>query len=74
MIELLKGENELISPALTASINGNAKTLYLDRIESTRTNLELELAELGLVDDQEINVSDKTYVTPVTVQLKFIPA
>jgi hypothetical protein len=57
---------------LTASIDGKEKTLFLDHIESTRINLEKQLAELGLVDQQEISVSDKTYVAPVTVQLKFL--
>lgn len=72
LIELLKGQNDLVSPALTTSIDGIERTLYLDHIESTRTNLERQLAELGLVDCQEISVTDKTYVAPVTVQLQFV--
>ena len=71
LIERLKEENDLAAPALTASIDGHEKTLFLERIESTRINLERQMTELGLIDGHEISVTDKTYVTPVTVQLKF---
>ena len=67
-IERLKSENDLTGPALTSTINGVTKTLFLENIESTRQNLEKSLADLGLSDGQEINVSDKSYAVPVTVQ------
>jgi len=70
-IERLKSENDLTGPALTSTINGVTKTLFLENIESTRQNLEKSLADLGLSDGQEISVSDKSYAVPVTVQLKF---
>ena len=67
-IERLKSENDLTGPALTSTINGVTKTLFLENIESTRQNLEKSLADLGLSDGQEISVSDKSYAVPVTVQ------
>ena len=72
LVEKLKDENDLAAPSLTTSIDGAAKTLFIEHIKSTSENLTRSLDELGLVNAQEISVTDKTYVSPVTVKLKFL--
>ncbi|XP_048874294.1 NEDD8-activating enzyme E1 catalytic subunit isoform X2 [Brienomyrus brachyistius] len=63
---------QMKSPAITATLEGKNKTLYLQTVASieqrTRSNLSKTLKELGLVDGQELAVADVT--TPQTVLFK----
>ncbi|XP_072454814.1 NEDD8-activating enzyme E1 catalytic subunit isoform X4 [Notamacropus eugenii] len=63
---------QMKSPAITATLEGKNRTLYLQTItsieERTRPNLSKTLKELGLVDGQELAVADVT--TPQTVLFK----
>nr|XP_046199970.1 NEDD8-activating enzyme E1 catalytic subunit-like isoform X3 [Oncorhynchus gorbuscha] len=63
---------QMKSPAITATLDGKNKTLYLQTIasieERTRPNLCKTLKELGLSDGQELAVADVT--TPQTVLFK----
>uniref|UniRef100_A0A8C5R5W2 NEDD8-activating enzyme E1 catalytic subunit n=1 Tax=Leptobrachium leishanense TaxID=445787 RepID=A0A8C5R5W2_9ANUR len=63
---------QMKSPAITATMDGKNKTLYLQTVasieERTRPNLGKTLQELGLVDGQELAVADVT--TPQTVLFK----
>ncbi|XP_067360790.1 NEDD8-activating enzyme E1 catalytic subunit isoform X3 [Channa argus] len=60
---------QMKSPALTATLEGKSKTLYLQSVASieqrTRANLSKTLKELGLVNGQELAVADVT--TPQTL-------
>ena len=68
-------EYQMKSPAITTHINGKPKTLYMQSIKSleeqTRPNLEKALVDLGLVNGQEILVSDKTSPNTLIFYLKF---
>ncbi|XP_061546420.1 NEDD8-activating enzyme E1 catalytic subunit isoform X3 [Phycodurus eques] len=57
---------QMKSPAITTTLEGKNKTLYLQ--ERTRPNLCKTLKELGLSDGQELAVADVT--TPQTVLFK----
>ncbi|CAB1329836.1 unnamed protein product [Coregonus sp. 'balchen'] len=63
---------QMKSPAITATLDGKNKTLYLQTVgsieERTRPNLCKTLKELGLSDGQELAVADVT--TPQTVLFK----
>ncbi|MBN3296614.1 UBA3 enzyme, partial [Amia calva] len=63
---------QMKSPAITATLEGKNKTLYLQTVasieERTRPNLSKTLKELGLADGQELAVADIT--TPQTVLFK----
>uniref|UniRef100_A0A8C5XV59 NEDD8-activating enzyme E1 catalytic subunit n=1 Tax=Microcebus murinus TaxID=30608 RepID=A0A8C5XV59_MICMU len=63
---------QMKSPAITATLEGRNRTLYLQSVtsieERTRPNLSKTLKELGLVDGQELAVADVT--TPQTVLFK----
>uniref|UniRef100_A0A8B9LQZ0 NEDD8-activating enzyme E1 catalytic subunit n=1 Tax=Astyanax mexicanus TaxID=7994 RepID=A0A8B9LQZ0_ASTMX len=63
---------QMKSPAITATLEGKNKTLYLQTVasieERTRPNLCKTLKELGLADGQELAVADVT--TPQTVLFK----
>uniref|UniRef100_A0A3Q2QCW7 NEDD8-activating enzyme E1 catalytic subunit n=1 Tax=Fundulus heteroclitus TaxID=8078 RepID=A0A3Q2QCW7_FUNHE len=63
---------QMKSPAITTTLEGKNKTLYLQSVKSieerTRPNLCKTLKELGLSDGQEIAVADVT--TPQTVLFK----
>ncbi|XP_032822542.1 NEDD8-activating enzyme E1 catalytic subunit isoform X1 [Petromyzon marinus] len=63
---------QMKSPAITATVDGKNKTLYMQTIasieERTRPNLSKTLQELGLTDGQELAVADVT--TPQTVLFK----
>ncbi|GAB1291104.1 NEDD8-activating enzyme E1 catalytic subunit [Apodemus speciosus] len=63
---------QMKSPAITATLEGKNRTLYLQSVtsieERTRPNLSKTLKELGLVDGQELAVADIT--TPQTVLFK----
>uniref|UniRef100_A0A4W5NKC9 NEDD8-activating enzyme E1 catalytic subunit n=1 Tax=Hucho hucho TaxID=62062 RepID=A0A4W5NKC9_9TELE len=63
---------QMKSPAITATLEGKNKTLYLQTVASieqrTRPNLSKSLKELGLLDGQELAVADVT--TPQTVLFK----
>ncbi|XP_074861674.1 NEDD8-activating enzyme E1 catalytic subunit isoform X3 [Carettochelys insculpta] len=63
---------QMKSPAITATVYGGNKTLYLQTVasieERTRPNLSKTLKELGLVDGQELAVADIT--TPQTMLFK----
>ncbi|XP_036415732.1 NEDD8-activating enzyme E1 catalytic subunit isoform X1 [Colossoma macropomum] len=63
---------QMKSPAITTTVDGKNKTLYLQTVasieERTRPNLSKTLKELGLVDGQELAVADVT--TPQTVLFK----
>ncbi|KAJ7397959.1 NEDD8-activating enzyme E1 catalytic subunit [Pitangus sulphuratus] len=63
---------QMKSPAITATMFGGNKTLYLQTVasieERTRPNLSKTLKELGLVDGQELAVADVT--TPQTMLFK----
>lgn len=67
---------QLKTPALTTSIDGKNKTLYMSTIKSieeqTRQNLTLSLHELNLVDGQELMVADPTSPNTIVIHLKFI--
>uniref|UniRef100_A0A3P9PXT2 NEDD8-activating enzyme E1 catalytic subunit n=1 Tax=Poecilia reticulata TaxID=8081 RepID=A0A3P9PXT2_POERE len=60
---------QMKSPAVTATVEGKCKTLYLQSVASieqrTRPNLSKSLRELGLTDGQELAVADVT--TPQTM-------
>uniref|UniRef100_A0A671V6G2 NEDD8-activating enzyme E1 catalytic subunit n=1 Tax=Sparus aurata TaxID=8175 RepID=A0A671V6G2_SPAAU len=60
---------QMKSPAITATVEGKNKTLYLQSVASieqrTRPNLSKTLKELGLADRQELAVADVT--TPQTM-------
>ncbi|XP_053705476.1 NEDD8-activating enzyme E1 catalytic subunit isoform X1 [Synchiropus splendidus] len=74
VLEYLTGHASLQmkSPAITTTLEGKNKTLYLQSIKSieerTRPNLCKTLKELGLSDGQELAVADVT--TPQTVLFK----
>lgn len=73
LLSILKeGSFQMSEPTLTATVNGKRKTLYLQNIKQTHDNLNKKLADLGLSDGHEVEVLDKNYVAPVTVQLKFV--
>uniref|UniRef100_A0AAX7UEM9 NEDD8-activating enzyme E1 catalytic subunit n=1 Tax=Astatotilapia calliptera TaxID=8154 RepID=A0AAX7UEM9_ASTCA len=63
---------QMKSPAITTTMDGKNKTLYLQSVASieqrTRPNLAKTLKELGLADGQELAVADVT--TPQTVLFK----
>uniref|UniRef100_A0A8C8IXL1 NEDD8-activating enzyme E1 catalytic subunit n=1 Tax=Oncorhynchus tshawytscha TaxID=74940 RepID=A0A8C8IXL1_ONCTS len=63
---------QMKSPAITATLEGKNKTLYLQTVASieqrTRPNLSKSLKELGLLDGQELAVADVT--TPQTLLFK----
>uniref|UniRef100_A0A669CBS1 NEDD8-activating enzyme E1 catalytic subunit n=1 Tax=Oreochromis niloticus TaxID=8128 RepID=A0A669CBS1_ORENI len=63
---------QMKSPAITTTMDGKNKTLYLQSVASieqrTRPNLTKTLNELGLADGQELAVADVT--TPQTVLFK----
>uniref|UniRef100_A0AAQ5ZAF0 NEDD8-activating enzyme E1 catalytic subunit n=1 Tax=Amphiprion ocellaris TaxID=80972 RepID=A0AAQ5ZAF0_AMPOC len=63
---------QMKSPAITTTLEGKNKTLYLQSVKSieerTRPNLCKTLKELGLSDGQELAVADVT--TPQTVLFK----
>uniref|UniRef100_A0A9J7XXU6 NEDD8-activating enzyme E1 catalytic subunit n=1 Tax=Cyprinus carpio carpio TaxID=630221 RepID=A0A9J7XXU6_CYPCA len=63
---------QMKSPAISTTLEGKNKTLYLQSIasieERTRPNLCKTLKELGLADGQELAVADVT--TPQTVLFK----
>ncbi|XP_018617487.1 NEDD8-activating enzyme E1 catalytic subunit isoform X2 [Scleropages formosus] len=63
---------QMKSPAITATIDGKNRTLYLQTVasieERTRPNLCKTLKELGLTDGQELAVADVT--TPQTMLFK----
>ncbi|KAM4610686.1 NEDD8-activating enzyme E1 catalytic subunit-like isoform 3-T5 [Polymixia lowei] len=63
---------QMKSPAITTTLEGKNKTLYLQSVKSieerTRPNLCKTLKELGLSDGQELAVADIT--TPQTVLFK----
>uniref|UniRef100_A0A8C7MC54 NEDD8-activating enzyme E1 catalytic subunit n=1 Tax=Oncorhynchus kisutch TaxID=8019 RepID=A0A8C7MC54_ONCKI len=63
---------QMKSPAITATLEGKNKTLYLQTVTSieqrTRPNLSKSLKELGLLDGQELAVADVT--TPQTLLFK----
>ncbi|XP_024126096.1 NEDD8-activating enzyme E1 catalytic subunit isoform X1 [Oryzias melastigma] len=63
---------QMKSPAITATVEGKNKTLYLQSVASieqrTRANLSKTLKELGLTDGQELAVADVT--TPQTVMFR----
>lgn len=78
LIELLceSASFQMKSPALTTSIGGKNKTLYMSNIKSieeqTRGNLNKTLVELGLSDGAELMVTDLTAPSPYTIKLKFV--
>ncbi|XP_066527392.1 NEDD8-activating enzyme E1 catalytic subunit isoform X2 [Hoplias malabaricus] len=65
---------QIKSPAITTTLDGKNKTLYLQTVasieERTRPNLSKSLQELGLVNGQELAVADVT--TPQTLLFKLI--
>lgn len=77
LIDLLCNDQDfqLKGPALTTSIDGRNKTLYMSTVKSieeqTRANLTLSLHELNLVDGQELMVADATNPNTIVVKLKF---
>jgi len=54
----------MLSPALTATIHGENKTLYMANTpqfkEATAPNLKMTLQELGLTDGVELIAADRT--------------
>ena len=66
---------QMKNPGVTAMINGKNKTLYMQTVasieEKTRQNLPKTLTELGLTDNDEINVADVTTPNTVVFKLKF---
>ncbi|XP_030624023.1 NEDD8-activating enzyme E1 catalytic subunit isoform X1 [Chanos chanos] len=66
---------QMKSPAITATLEGKNKTLYLQTVasieERTRPNLCKTLKELGLADGQELAVADVTTPQTVLFKLKF---
>lgn len=71
-------ELQMKSPSITApkSDGTGSKTLYMQSIKSieemTRPNLDKTLNELGLVDGQEILVSDITTPQTIIFNLKIV--
>uniref|UniRef100_A0A8C2PX46 NEDD8-activating enzyme E1 catalytic subunit n=1 Tax=Cyprinus carpio TaxID=7962 RepID=A0A8C2PX46_CYPCA len=67
---------QMKSPAITTTLDGKNKTLYLQTVasieERTRPNLNKTLKELGLVDGQELAVADVTTPQTVLFKLNFI--
>uniref|UniRef100_A0A8C5FF01 NEDD8-activating enzyme E1 catalytic subunit n=1 Tax=Gadus morhua TaxID=8049 RepID=A0A8C5FF01_GADMO len=66
---------QMKSPAITASVEGKNKTLYLQTVASieqrTRPNLSKTLKELGLADGQELAVADVTTPQTMLFRLSF---
>uniref|UniRef100_A0A8C4HU57 NEDD8-activating enzyme E1 catalytic subunit n=1 Tax=Dicentrarchus labrax TaxID=13489 RepID=A0A8C4HU57_DICLA len=66
---------QMKSPAITASVEGKNKTLYLQSVASieqrTRPNLSKTLKELGLTDRQELAVADVTTPQTMLFRLSF---
>uniref|UniRef100_A0A3P8WRE5 NEDD8-activating enzyme E1 catalytic subunit n=1 Tax=Cynoglossus semilaevis TaxID=244447 RepID=A0A3P8WRE5_CYNSE len=69
---LTENTSQMKSPAITTTLEGKNKTLYIQSVKSieerTRPNLCKTLKELGLADGQELAVADVT--TPQTVLFK----
>uniref|UniRef100_A0A3B4AR13 NEDD8-activating enzyme E1 catalytic subunit n=1 Tax=Periophthalmus magnuspinnatus TaxID=409849 RepID=A0A3B4AR13_9GOBI len=67
---------QMKSPAITTTLEGKNKTLYLQTVKSieerTRPNLCKTLKELGLSDGQELAVADVTTPQTVLFKLNFI--
>ncbi|XP_044092737.1 NEDD8-activating enzyme E1 catalytic subunit-like [Neovison vison] len=67
---------QMQSPAITATLKGKNRTLYLQSAtsieERTRPNLSKLLKELGLVDGQELADADVTAPQTVLFKLHFI--
>ena len=67
-------EYQMKAPTLTTHIQGKPKTLYMTSIKSleelTRPNLEKSLYELGLINGQEILVTDSTTPNSLTFYLR----
>ncbi|KAK7915788.1 hypothetical protein WMY93_011549 [Mugilogobius chulae] len=67
---------QMKSPAITTTLEGKNKTLYLQSVKSieerTRPNLCKTLKELGLSDGQELAVADVTTPQTVLFKLNFI--
>ncbi|KAK0130569.1 NEDD8-activating enzyme E1 catalytic subunit [Merluccius polli] len=68
---------QMKSPAITTTLEGKNKTLYLQSVKSieerTRPNLCKTLKELGLSDGQELAVADVTTPQTVLFKLNFTP-
>lgn len=66
---------QMKSPAITATVEGKSKTLYLQSVASieqrTRPNLSKTLTELGLTDGQELAVADVTTPQAMLFRLCF---
>ncbi|XP_072521718.1 NEDD8-activating enzyme E1 catalytic subunit isoform X1 [Salminus brasiliensis] len=66
---------QMKSPAITTTLDGKNKTLYLQTVasfeERTRPNLTKTLEELGLVNGQELAVADVTTPQTVLFRLNF---
>jgi ubiquitin-activating enzyme E1 C len=56
---------QMKSPALTTSIDGKRKTLFMEIVKQTEQNKELKLQDLGVLEGYQINVADVT--TPRTL-------
>ncbi|XP_074595791.1 ubiquitin-like activating enzyme 3 [Brevipalpus obovatus] len=65
---------DMKQPAITATISGKNKTLYMQSVSSieamTRPNLKKSLTQLELVDGQEIVVTDPTRPSSIIFILK----
>uniref|UniRef100_G3P4G5 NEDD8-activating enzyme E1 catalytic subunit n=1 Tax=Gasterosteus aculeatus aculeatus TaxID=481459 RepID=G3P4G5_GASAC len=66
---------QMKSPAITATVEGKNKTLYLQSVASieqrTRPNLSKTLKDLGLTDGQELAVADATSPQTMLFRLRF---
>uniref|UniRef100_A0A667Y6K2 NEDD8-activating enzyme E1C n=2 Tax=Myripristis murdjan TaxID=586833 RepID=A0A667Y6K2_9TELE len=66
---------QMKSPAITATVEGKNKTLYLQSVASieqrTRPNLSKTLKELGLSDGQELAIADVTTPQTMLFRLSF---
>lgn len=67
---------QMKNPALTTSVNGKNRTLYMSGIKSieehTKENLNKSLVDLGLEDGAEIMVADVTSPNTVALILKYL--
>lgn len=69
---------QMKSPGVTAMIDGKNKTLYMSNVpsiaERTKGNLTMSLAELKLMDGQELTVADLTTPNPIMIKLRYVSA
>jgi len=73
VIDFLKESQDyqMKAPGITTVVDGKSRTLFMQVIQQTETNLSLKLTELGVVDGGEITVADSTTPKACTFKIKY---